>query len=88
MGDQQRADKTLPEGLSIRRSGIKGAQYGAVAMKPLPKRLRFGPYEGVRIDAARGNGYTWQVLAHFNAARCIFFKPAKVSMKEVKSLCN
>ncbi|XP_077491939.1 histone-lysine N-methyltransferase PRDM7-like [Amblyomma americanum] len=61
-GDQLRANKTLPEGLSIRRSTIKGAQYGVFTLKPLPKRVYFGPYEGVKVDDnGEGNGYTWQV---------------------------
>ncbi|XP_077529429.1 histone-lysine N-methyltransferase PRDM7-like [Haemaphysalis longicornis] len=61
-GDPQRANKTVPDCLVIRRSIIKGAQYGVFAAKPLPKRLCFGPYEGVRVDSVdKGNGYAWRV---------------------------
>ncbi|XP_077529426.1 histone-lysine N-methyltransferase PRDM9-like [Haemaphysalis longicornis] len=61
-GDPQRANKTVPDCLVIRRSSIKGAQYGVFAAKPLPKRLYFGPYEGVRVDSVdKGNGYAWRV---------------------------
>ncbi|XP_077504757.1 uncharacterized protein LOC144114727 [Amblyomma americanum] len=62
-GDPLRANKTLPEGLSIRHSTIKGAQHGVFTLKPLPKRVYFGPYEGVKVeDNGGGNGYTWQVF--------------------------
>lgn len=61
-GDPERANKTVPDCLVIRRSSIKGAQYGVFAAKPLPKRLCFGPYEGVRVDSVdKGNGYAWRV---------------------------
>nr|XP_054925958.1 zinc finger protein 239-like isoform X1 [Dermacentor andersoni] len=50
IGDPQRANKTLPDGLSIRRTTLKGTQYGVFATKPLPKRIFFGPYEGVRRE--------------------------------------
>ncbi|KAK8788475.1 hypothetical protein V5799_021757 [Amblyomma americanum] len=61
-GDPLRANKTVPEGLSIRRSTIKGAQYGVFTLKPLPKRVYFGPYEGVKMeDNGERNGYIWEV---------------------------
>lgn len=50
IGDPQRANKTLPDGLSLRRTTVKGTQYGVFATKPLPKRIFFGPYEGVRLE--------------------------------------
>ncbi|XP_049511969.1 histone-lysine N-methyltransferase PRDM9-like [Dermacentor silvarum] len=61
LGDPQRANKTVPDGLSVRRSTIKGAQYGVFTLKRLPKRLCFGPYEGVKVDSSAANGYTWQI---------------------------
>ncbi|XP_075532063.1 uncharacterized protein LOC142564789 isoform X2 [Dermacentor variabilis] len=61
LGDPQRANKTVPEGLCVRRSTIKGAQYGVFTMKRLPKRLCFGPYEGAQVDSSAANGYTWQI---------------------------
>lgn len=51
-GDPQRANKTLPEGLSIRRTTLRDSKYSVFATKPLPKRVFFGPYEGVLTDAA------------------------------------
>ncbi|XP_049511294.1 histone-lysine N-methyltransferase PRDM9-like [Dermacentor silvarum] len=66
LGDPQRANKTVPEGLSVRRSTVKGAQYGVFTLKRLPKRLCFGPYEGVKVDSSAANGYTWQVRIRQN----------------------
>ncbi|XP_077507891.1 histone-lysine N-methyltransferase PRDM7-like [Amblyomma americanum] len=61
-GDPLRANKTLPKGLSIRRSTMTGAQYGVFTLEPLPKGVYFGPYEGVKMkDNGEGNSYTWQV---------------------------
>ncbi|XP_037561737.1 histone-lysine N-methyltransferase PRDM7-like [Dermacentor silvarum] len=59
-GDPKRANKTVPDGLCVRRSTIKGAQYGVFTLKRLPKRLCFGPYEGIKVDSSAANGYTWQ----------------------------
>ncbi|KAL3183803.1 hypothetical protein MRX96_033874 [Rhipicephalus microplus] len=61
LGDPQRANKTVPDGLLVRRSTIKGAQYGVFTIKQLSKRLCFGPYEGVTVDSSCANGYTWQI---------------------------
>ncbi|KAL1430925.1 hypothetical protein MTO96_014770 [Rhipicephalus appendiculatus] len=61
LGDPQRANKTVPDGLYVRRSTIKGAQYGVFTLKRLSKRLCFGPYEGVRVGSSGANGYTWQI---------------------------
>ncbi|KAM7300170.1 histone-lysine N-methyltransferase PRDM9-like isoform X4 [Ixodes scapularis] len=61
-GDPQRANKTLPEGLTLARSCIKGAGKGVFTLRPLPARLCYGPYEGVRFTGSGGgNGYTWKV---------------------------
>ncbi|KAK8787485.1 hypothetical protein V5799_022738, partial [Amblyomma americanum] len=60
-GDPLLANKTLPKGMSICRSTIKGAQYGVLALKPHPRRVYFGPYEGFKVeDNVEDNGYTWQ----------------------------
>ncbi|XP_077483944.1 aurora kinase A-B-like [Amblyomma americanum] len=49
--------------MSICRYTIKGAQYGVLALKPHPRRVYFGPYEGFNVeDNAEDNGYTWQVM--------------------------
>ncbi|KAH7938917.1 hypothetical protein HPB52_002305 [Rhipicephalus sanguineus] len=63
LGDPQRANKTVPDGLCVGRSTIKGAQYGVFTLKRLSKRLCFGPYEGVRVGSSGANGYTWQWMA-------------------------
>ncbi|XP_037526112.2 histone-lysine N-methyltransferase PRDM9-like [Rhipicephalus sanguineus] len=61
LGDPQRANKTVPDGLCVHRSTIKGAQYGVFTLKRLSKRLCFGPYEGIRVGSSGANGYTWQI---------------------------
>ncbi|XP_037503140.1 PR domain zinc finger protein 4-like, partial [Rhipicephalus sanguineus] len=61
LGDPQRANKSVPDGLCFCRSNIKGAQYGMFTLKRLSKRLCSGPYEGVRAGSSSANGYTWQV---------------------------
>ncbi|XP_077519976.1 histone-lysine N-methyltransferase PRDM7-like [Amblyomma americanum] len=61
-GDPLRANKSLPEGLCIRRFALKRTEFGVLTLKPLPRRVFFGPYEGVRVeDNGDCNAYTWQV---------------------------
>ncbi|XP_077517660.1 histone-lysine N-methyltransferase PRDM9-like isoform X2 [Amblyomma americanum] len=61
-GDPLRANKSLPKGLSIRRCGLKRNEIGVFTLKPLPRRVFFGPYEGLRVkDNGESNAYTWQV---------------------------
>ncbi|XP_041373733.1 uncharacterized protein LOC121386784 isoform X2 [Gigantopelta aegis] len=61
---QDRAERTLPPGLSIRTSTIEGAGLGVFAEEDIPSRTRFGPYEGFPVydvDAERDNTYSWKV---------------------------
>ncbi|KAL8569977.1 hypothetical protein ACOMHN_056409 [Nucella lapillus] len=63
-GDPQRAVKTLPPGLEVRKSGIPNAGLGAFATQLFPTRSRFGPYQGRRVtdpDIAHASGYCWQI---------------------------
>ncbi|XP_077517655.1 histone-lysine N-methyltransferase PRDM9-like isoform X2 [Amblyomma americanum] len=61
-GDPLRANKSLPEGLSIRRCGLKRTEFGVFTLKPLPRRVFFGPYVGIKVEAnGESNAYTWQV---------------------------
>ncbi|XP_077492284.1 histone-lysine N-methyltransferase PRDM7-like [Amblyomma americanum] len=61
-GDPLRANNTLPKDLSIRRCNHKCTQFGVFTLKPLPKRVYFGPYQGVNMDDnGEGNAYAWQV---------------------------
>lgn len=53
LGDPQRASKTLPEGLSIRRTTLKDTKYSVFTTKSLPSRIFFGPYEGVLLGALK-----------------------------------
>lgn len=78
-GTPLRANKTLPEGLDIRRSAMRGAQFGVFAMKPLAKRTCFGPYEGIRRRTNRGNGYTWKVYGRNGEAYMVDARPLEQS---------
>ncbi|XP_077492285.1 histone-lysine N-methyltransferase PRDM9-like [Amblyomma americanum] len=61
-GDPLRANNTLPKDLSIRRCNRKCTRFGVLTLKPLPKRVYFGPYQGVNMDDnGEGNAYAWQV---------------------------
>ncbi|KAK8763256.1 hypothetical protein V5799_034135 [Amblyomma americanum] len=61
-GDPLRANRSLPKGLSIRRCALKPTGFGVFTLKPLPRRVFFGPYEGIRVeDNGDCNAYTWQV---------------------------
>ncbi|XP_077511758.1 histone-lysine N-methyltransferase PRDM7-like [Amblyomma americanum] len=59
-GDEQRAKKSLPDGLAIRRTTLRGTGYGVYATNPLPKRLCFGPYEGVPAGTTSMNVFFQQ----------------------------
>ncbi|XP_077519892.1 histone-lysine N-methyltransferase PRDM7-like [Amblyomma americanum] len=61
-GDPLRANKSLPKDLYIRRYVFKRTEFGVFTLKPLPRRVFFGPYEGRRVEVnGEGNAYTWQV---------------------------
>lgn len=56
--------KTLPQGLFVRDSIIPNAGKGVFAGMFIPKRTRFGPYEGEcteNQEEAHETGYAWQV---------------------------
>ena len=62
-GSQDRAQKTLPDGLMVKQSSIPGAGQGVFATKFIPKGYRFGPYDGDIVDLETGydSGYAWEV---------------------------
>jgi hypothetical protein len=64
--DPTRADRTVPSQLYIAQSGISGAGRGVWSRIPLPKGLRFGPYEGAKVKSSNSDGYCWQVGSDFN----------------------
>nr|XP_022308109.1 zinc finger protein 626-like [Crassostrea virginica] len=66
-GITDRARKTLPPGLSVRKSSIPDAGEGVFAEQFIPKRTQFGPYEGEITDnheEAHETGYAWQIYKH------------------------
>ena len=58
-----RSDLSLPNGVVIKESGIPKAGSGVWAETPVPKGVRFGPYEGTLVDDIEDahSGYCWQV---------------------------
>ncbi|XP_041372519.1 uncharacterized protein LOC121385797 [Gigantopelta aegis] len=58
--------KTIPPGISVRNSTIKGAGLGAFAEQYFPSRTRFGPYGGFLINdiynKQRNSIYTWLIF--------------------------
>ena len=58
-----RCHLSLPSGLVIKTSSIPKAGAGAWAEAPVPKGVRFGPYEGIIVEHSEDahSGYCWQV---------------------------
>ena len=70
LGDEDRARKTLPTGLSLSNSKIKNAGKGVWTDVKIPQFTRFGPYEGVKqpvkdIKQDEVSGYGWLVSKFF-----------------------
>ena len=66
--DQDCAIKTLPPGLTVKKSKIPRAGQGVFATKNFPARSRFGPYGGSKVkdrDEAQSSGYSWLVSRQF-----------------------
>ena len=60
-----RSDVSLPHGIVIKESSIPKAGSGVWAETPVPKGVRFGPYEGTIVEDIEDahSGYCWQVRA-------------------------
>ena len=58
-----RCHLSLPTGLVIKTSSIPKAGAGVWAEAPVPKGVRFGPYEGIIVEHSEDahSGYCWQV---------------------------
>ena len=58
-----RSHLSLPSGLVIKSSSIPKAGAGIWAETPVPKGVRFGPYEGTIVEDSEDahSGYCWQV---------------------------
>ncbi|XP_056002200.1 histone-lysine N-methyltransferase PRDM9-like [Ostrea edulis] len=64
LGIADRAKKTLPPGVSVRKSRIPNAGLGVFTDKYISKRTKFGPYEGKiteNQEEAHETGYAWQI---------------------------
>ncbi|KAK8785618.1 hypothetical protein V5799_008019 [Amblyomma americanum] len=71
--------KPSPWALSISRSTIKRAQHGVFTLKPLPRKVYFGPHEGVKVENnGEGNGYNWQALQ-----TQVFFRTIEAVVREL-----
>ena len=65
-GGSMKAMSSLPEGMEVRESGIKGAGLGVFATEVFLSGATFGPYDGdkVRADVPKGGldtSYMWEV---------------------------
>ena len=63
--DPIRAVHSLPRSLAVRPSQIQMAGDGVWAKEQVPRGVRFGPYQGVKVeddDDARKSGYSWMVV--------------------------
>ena len=58
-----RSDVSPPNGIVIKESSIPKAGSGVWAETPVPKGVRFGPYEGTIVEDIEDahSGYCWQV---------------------------
>ncbi|KAK2176512.1 hypothetical protein NP493_660g02003 [Ridgeia piscesae] len=58
-----RCHLSVPSGLVIKPSSIPSAGAGVWAEAPVPKGVRFGPYEGVIVEDSEDahSGYCWQI---------------------------
>ena len=65
MGDREpgRAARTVPKELAILDSKIKQAGLGVWTKVAVPRRVRFGPYEGDVTSPTNESGYCWEVRA-------------------------
>jgi len=66
LGMEGRAKLTLPKGLSLSNSKIKGAGKGVWTDTKIAKSVRFGPYEGISkpcndVKEDQVSGYGWLV---------------------------
>ena len=62
--DLNRAEHSLPKGLVVKKSKIPMAGEGVWTECDVPKGIRFGPYEGTRLEddeVAQKSGYCWVV---------------------------
>ncbi|XP_021927981.1 histone-lysine N-methyltransferase PRDM9-like isoform X2 [Zootermopsis nevadensis] len=78
-GDPTRADRTVPFQLCIAQSGISDAGCGVWTRVPLRKGLRFGPYEGAKLETSNSNGYCWQIHHNSRPLYCVDAKDCGVA---------
>lgn len=61
---QNRASKSIPDGLVIAPSTMPGAGLGVWTKRAYSRGTMFGPYGGVKVYSemdAHASGYTWEV---------------------------
>ncbi|KAK3908607.1 Histone-lysine N-methyltransferase PRDM9 [Frankliniella fusca] len=69
-GVPERARHTVPSSLAVLQSKIPDAGLGVWAKEPIPRRVRFGPYEG-DITTKRDTGYGWEIRREGKTVHCV-----------------
>ncbi|KAE8748173.1 hypothetical protein FOCC_FOCC005176 [Frankliniella occidentalis] len=71
VGHPERALLTVPPQLVIEASKIPGAGRGVWTKQAVPRRVRFGPYEGDNVPANKETGYGWEIRREGKATHCV-----------------
>ncbi|KAE8737249.1 hypothetical protein FOCC_FOCC017288, partial [Frankliniella occidentalis] len=71
VGHPERALLTVPPQLVIEASKIPGAGRGVWTRQAVPRRVRFGPYEGDNVPANKETGYGWEIHRGGKATHCV-----------------
>ncbi|XP_052132856.1 histone-lysine N-methyltransferase PRDM7-like, partial [Frankliniella occidentalis] len=71
VGHPERALLTVPPQLAIEVSKIPGAGRGVWTRQAVPRRVRFGPYEGDNAPTNKETGYGWEIRREGKATHCV-----------------
>ncbi|XP_052125522.1 histone-lysine N-methyltransferase PRDM9-like isoform X4 [Frankliniella occidentalis] len=71
VGRPDRALLTVPPQLVVLVSKIPGAGLGVWTRQAVPRRVRFGPYEGDTVPADQETGYGWEIYRAGKPTHCV-----------------
>ncbi|KAE8744702.1 hypothetical protein FOCC_FOCC008705, partial [Frankliniella occidentalis] len=71
VGRPDRALLTVPPQLAVEVSKIPGAGRGVWTREAVPRRVRFGPYEGDTVRATKETGYGWEIRRDGKPTHCV-----------------
>ncbi|KAK3930756.1 Histone-lysine N-methyltransferase PRDM9, partial [Frankliniella fusca] len=71
VGHPERAMLTVPRQLVVELSKIPGAGRGVWTREAVPRRVRFGPYEGDVAPPSKETGYGWEIRRDGKPTHCI-----------------